>query len=521
MGPFVVTPQAAQHLCALATNTGRMMGLLVERRGQTTHVVVGDSTRLYLPDVGRLRASVKRLRALRLVVAKPHNEAQTSRAYKIQADLLGDLKTLHLDAVVQIEAIDHEPKRIAWAVLTNQDDDTEKLTYYTQQVGHVCQFQLTTSELVSQAQTALPTSKQITQPSRATALLIGVYQQSKHIWQPWMRELQELARCANVKVKETIVQQRKQLDPRTLMGKGKVEEVALQALYLGADLLIFDCELAPAQLSAICELTDLKVMDRTMLILDIFARHATSSAGRLQVQLAQLRYCLPRLSRKQSGLSRLTGGIGGQGPGETKLEIDRRRVQTRITKISKQITKLSSQRKLTAQRRYARQFPTVALVGYTNAGKSTLINALAHSRLHTQNKLFATLDTAARQWHLPQGFDAILMDTVGFIRNLPAGLLTAFKATLEHLHEADLLLHLVDASNSSCCSHIKAVQHILEEMQLHNKKTLLVLNKSDQTTSSKNSHHLSLLLPRAITVSALTKKGLDALAQRCGQELQN
>ena len=520
MGERVVSLAVAQQLCALASSSGRMIGLLVQRQGDVSHVIVGDSTHMYLPDIGRLRASAKRLRALRLIVAKPCHDKPQRSPYTVQADLLGDLQTLQLDAVVQIEAWHQHPKRIAWAVLAQRSGEaTTQLTYHMQQANRVCDLQLTTAELVSQAQEALPASREIAQSSRAVALLVGVYQQPKRIWQSWIAELQELARCADVNVTATVVQQRKQLDPRTLMGKGKVQEVALQALYAGADLLIFDCELSPAQLSAICELTDLKVIDRTMLILDIFARHATSSAGRLQVQLAQLRYCLPRLSAKQSGLSRLTGGIGGQGPGETKLEIDRRRVQTRIAKISKQIAKLSSQRKLIAQRRQSRQFPTVALVGYTNAGKSTLINALAHAHLHTQDKPFATLDTTARKWHLPQGFNAILMDTVGFIRHLPAGLLTAFKATLEHLHEADMLLHVVDASNPSCHSHIKAVNSILQQMQLHDKKTLLVFNKIDQLAEDQCAHERFLSLPHAMHVSAATRQGLDTLAQRCGAVL--
>jgi GTP-binding protein HflX len=301
-------------------------------------------------------------------------------------------------------------------------------------------------------------------------------------WDPTARsaELRELCRTAGLQVLDVITQKRAQLDPRFLLGRGKLDEVVLRALQNDATILIFDPELTPTQARAISEVTELKVIDRTMLILDIFAQHAHSRDGKLQVELAQLKYMLPRLIEKNTMMSRLTGGIGGRGPGETKLEINRRRARERITQLSRDIDELSSQRAERRKQRRRRALPVVAIVGYTNAGKSTLLNTLTCSEVVAENKLFATLDPTSRRMRFPDERELILTDTVGFIRDLPEDLISAFRATLEELAEADLLLHVVDASDPALTSHLHSVERILNELNLSDKPRLLVYNKIDR-----------------------------------------
>jgi GTP-binding protein HflX len=292
-------------------------------------------------------------------------------------------------------------------------------------------------------------------------------------------ELRELARTASIQVLGTLVQRRAQADPRTLIGKGKLEDVVLRALQLGADLLIFDQNLTPSQARNVADLCDLKVIDRTQLILDIFARRAHSRDGKIQVELAQLKYLFPRLAMKQEALSRLTGGIGGQGPGETTLEIHRRRARDRITRLEKEITALSKGRGVRRARREERQVPLVAIVGYTNAGKSTLFNTLTNATVLVEDKLFATLDPTSRRLRFPEDRELILTDTVGFIRELPPDLIKAFRATLEELHEADLLLHVCDVADPFLEGRIASVDKILRDMELDQLPRVMVFNKMD------------------------------------------
>jgi len=263
------------------------------------------------------------------------------------------------------------------------------------------------------------------------------------------------------------------------MGEGKIKEVVIQALQLGATLLIFDQDLSPAQVRSISEITDLKVIDRSQLILDIFARRAHTLDGKVQVELAQLKYILPRLLGRGTAMSRLMGGIGGRGPGETKLETDRRRLRDRISRLEKQLETLARGRKQRRQKRVRAGVPIVSIVGYTNAGKSTLLNALTQSAVFTEDLLFATLDTSTRRLRFPMEREVIITDTVGFIRQLPKSLVGAFKATLEELEDADLLLHVVDISNPRFEEHIRAVEKILADLELDRIPRLLVFNKID------------------------------------------
>jgi GTP-binding protein HflX len=315
--------------------------------------------------------------------------------------------------------------------------------------------------------------------TREKALLISVSQASRSALEDSLLELGELARTADVVVLDRVVQRPRQLNPNYLMGEGKIKEVAIRALQLGATLLIFDQELSPVQARSLAAITDLKVIDRTQLILDIFARRAHTLDGKVQVELAQLKYILPRLLGKGTAMSRLMGGIGGRGPGETKLETDRRRIRDRISRLEKQLEHLSRGRRQRRQRRVRAGVPIVSIVGYTNAGKSTLLNALTQSQVLTEDLLFATLDTATRRLRFPMEREVIITDTVGFIRQLPKNLIGAFKATLEELEDADLLLHVVDLANPDFEERIKAVEKILTDLELDGIPRRLVFNKID------------------------------------------
>jgi len=282
-----------------------------------------------------------------------------------------------------------------------------------------------------------------------------------------------------VVVLDRIMQRSRKLHPRSLMGEGKLQEVVISALHKGATLLVFDQDLTPVQARTIAAMTELKVIDRSQLILDIFARRAHTLDGKVQVELAQLKYILPRLTGRGTAMSRLMGGIGGRGPGETKLETDRRRIRDRISRLEKQLKSLGKGRLQRRQKRIKTGVPIVSIVGYTNAGKSTLLNALTRSEVFTEDLLFATLDTSTRRLRFPHEREVIITDTVGFIRDLPKSLLGAFKATLEELVDASLLLHVVDLSNPRFEEQIRSVDRILHNLELHGIPRLLVFNKID------------------------------------------
>ena len=301
-------------------------------------------------------------------------------------------------------------------------------------------------------------------------------------------ELRELCRTAGVKVLDVLLQRRPEADPKFLVGRGKLDEILVTAMQLGAECVIFDPDLSPGQARAISEATELKVLDRTMLILDIFAQHASSRDGKLQVELAQLRYALPRLIEKNTMMSRLTGGIGGRGPGETKLEINRRRARDRINLLEKRLEDLAGDRRLRRQRRTVRDVPIIAICGYTNAGKSTLLNSLTEGNALAADKLFATLDPISRRLRFPQEREVVITDTVGFIRDLPKELARAFRATLEEMADADLLLHVVDASDPDRDQQIRAVEGILNDLGLSEKPRLIVWNKADRVDPAEADH---------------------------------
>jgi GTP-binding protein HflX len=325
-----------------------------------------------------------------------------------------------------------------------------------------------------------------------------------------LSELEELACSCGVEVFDSVIQYREQIDPRFILGRGKISELVIRALQIGANILIFDHELTPAQIRSVTDFTEMKVIDRTQVILDIFARRAHSREGKLQVELAQLKYLLPRLVTKNTAMSRLTGGIGGRGPGETKLEINRRRVRDCIRRLERALRDIERAR---GQRRVKREkmgLPIISIVGYTNAGKSTLLNTLTKSNVFTENRLFATLDPKSSRLRFPRDKEAIITDTVGFIRDLPRDLFAAFRATLDELHEADVLLHVIDVSNPNFESHIAAVEKILGELDIIRKPTIRVFNKEDRFPDKAILKNLCHRFD-AIAISALNAETLHPL----------
>jgi GTP-binding protein HflX len=333
-----------------------------------------------------------------------------------------------------------------------------------------------------------------------------------------MEELTQLARSAGAAVVGTVIQEKARLDPATLIGRGKVEEIARTAEEKSVDVLFFDHELSPVQQRNLEEATDRKVLDRTQLILDIFARRARTREGRLQVELAQLDYMLPRLAGKGIMLSRLGGGIGTRGPGETKLETDKRRIRQRMQAIRRDIERVKRTRETRQSARIRAEAPVVALVGYTNAGKSTLFSAMTHASTAASDQLFLTLDPLVRRARLGPGQDVLVVDTVGFIQKLPHQLVAAFRATLEEVVEADLLMHVMDASAEDMAEREAAVNDVLKEIGAAARPRIEVLNKVDQLGPERRSA-LQAARPEAVLLSARSGEGLDELKEALSRRL--
>ena len=330
--------------------------------------------------------------------------------------------------------------------------------------------------------------------------------------------MRELARSAGVTVVDVITQTRPAVDPRTMIGAGKLSDLVIRCFQSDIDLVIFDQDMTPAQARNLAERMELRVIDRTQLILDIFAQRASTGDGKLQVELAQLRYRMPRLAQRADlSLSRLAGGIGGRGPGETKLESDRRRVRDRITRLEREAARLTEQREGRRRKRGRRSVPVLSIVGYTNAGKSTLLRTLTQSDVHVEDKMFATLDPVSRRLRFPREREVIITDTVGFIRDLPPDLVAAFHATLEELRDANLLLHVVDAASPDIDRRIQAVRQVLSELGFEEKPELLVFNQIDRVAPDE----IEALARRygAVPVSALEARGMQRLLERAEELL--
>lgn len=502
------------------------MGVLIDRKGHVQYVMVGDNRRIELPDFKRVRVATGRFRGLRCIHTHLRGEQLTQ-------DDLTDLALLRLDlmAAIDIDPDDGLPGLLHAAhLLPLHSGDLDNASVPGQfaflQPKPISQVDLDFLALIDSLEEEMTRNRRSSTraETRDRTILVGVATGALDDAEESMAELAELASSAGVVVQDTIIQRRSAIDPRTVLGKGKLDELVIRALQLGADMLVFDSELTPAQVRSLSDATDLKIIDRAQLILDIFAQRAQSREGKIQVELAQLKYLLPRLiAGHDSAFSRLAGGIGGRGPGETKLETDRRRVRDRINKLEKEI---ESQRQHRHERRKSRTrhgLPVISIVGYTNAGKSTLLNTLTRSDVHAEKRMFATLDPTSRRLRLPREQEVIVNDTVGFIRDLPPDLISAFRATLEEIGDSSLLIHVVDVANSRWPHQIMAVKRILAELHLSAIPAILALNKSDLIDSDSLEscvrHARQLDAGEVTVISAINANSLQSLLEHAGAVL--
>jgi GTP-binding protein HflX len=483
----IVTPEFARQLSELSHETRRQIGALIDRKGYVEYVIVGDAGGIELPDFKRVRVAADRFRGLRCV----HTHL---RGEELTRDDLTDLALLRLDLMAAIDVDERTglPGVVRAAhILPSVPRDApshnadSQFTFLKPAVPS--QLDINFLTLIEALEAEMSRNRRTVRRTvnADAAILVNVTTGPVSEAEDSMAELRELALSAGVVVLDEIIQRRPAIDPRTVLGKGKLNELLIRAMQLGADAIIFDRELQAAQVRSVAEATDLKVIDRSQLILDIFAQRAQSREGKIQVELAQLKYILPRLVMGQdSAFSRLAGGIGGRGPGETKLETDRRRVRDRINRLEKELASQRGHREQRRKERLRHRVPIVSIVGYTNAGKSTLLNVLTSSHVLAEERMFATLDPTTRRLRLPRDREVIINDTVGFIRDLPPDLLAAFRSTIEEIAGSSLLIHLVDASNPRWRQQIASVDRTLGELQLDRIERLLVFNKSDLVDSS-------------------------------------
>lgn len=502
----VYTVDQARELSLLSRAVGRQLGLLIDRKGRVQMVIVGEAGSIMIPELPRGRSGQERLRGLRLL------HTHLSPGGISQEDLM-DMLFLRLDAVVAL-TVNPVGEPVQWQAAHLLPNPSGGQPYHldTPQPWDRTESQFVATAEALEEELARKAEDAREADDTPRAMLVSVGTQPRIIQERNLDELAELARTAGLTVAGRMVQRVAQINPRLIMGKGKVAELEVLALQGRAGMMVFDGELSPAQLHNLADITERKVIDRTQLILDIFAQHAVSRAGKLQVELAQLRYTQPRLVGRNRAMDRLMGGIGGRGPGETKLETDRRKIRERMARIRKELDQLRRQRSFTRARRSRQGIPLAALVGYTNAGKSTLLNTLTRSEVLAENKLFATLDPTTRRLRFPAEKEIIMADTVGFIRNLPKELMDAFRATLEELEAADLLLHVADASHPDLLQQISAVETILAEMELDRMPRLMILNKWDQLEAPARAE-LADAFPHALTISAKNGEGCKALLE--------
>jgi GTP-binding protein HflX len=477
----VLTPEFAHLLCEISSEIRRQIGVLVGRRGSIEIVTVGDQRSLTIPALSRYRTGTLRLRGLRLI----HTHLQ---AEPLTQEDLTDLVLLRLDMIIALTIDGNGTPGFVYSAHLLPDNPEGKVLEIDPP-AYLRHLDIDFLKWIQSLEDEFQRGQKpvLLRGAKDKAILISVSRERRRGLESSMQELKELAESSGLFVVNTIIQRPQKIPSTTLIGEGKLKELLVHCLQSGVDLIIFGQDLTPGQMASISDRTELRVLDRTQLILDIFAQRAHTLDGKVQVELAQLKYLLPRLAKKTLALSRLTGGIGGRGPGETKLEIDRRRVRDRIHFLEKELEKLSMRRQQMRMRRAKTGIPILSIIGYTNAGKTTLFNLLTKSQFQVEDRLFSTLDTATRRLRLlvpnpavKKSNEVVITDTVGFIRDLPKDLIGAFRPTFDELQESTLLIHLIDISNPCFQEHIEEVEKILLELKLNHIPVLRVFNKEDK-----------------------------------------
>lgn len=475
---LIITPEVTRYLTELSLEIRRQIGIIISRKGEIVFTVVGDDKEILIPDLSKYRGGRGRLRGLRCVHTHLKGEDLTQ-------DDLTDLALLRLDLMAAVEVNPQGlPGKILLGYLLPENSRGER--WRIEAYKNPNELNRNFLDFIHSLEDEFQKGFEVHHTGgKESAILVSVVPSGRpYPIEDSLDELKELTHSTDLEVIDVVVQRPKKIHPKYLMGEGKLKDLIIKGLQSGADIIVFDQNLSPAQVNAIAEVTDLKVIDRTQLILDIFAKRAHSRDGKVKVELAQLKYLLPRLTGKGTAMSRLMGGIGGRGPGETKLEIDRRRIKDRIHHLERELKHLGRGRWQRRSKRLRQSLPIVSIVGYTNAGKSTLLNALTNSDVDVEEKLFATLDTSSRRLRFPRERAVIITDTVGFIRNLPPDLLGAFRSTLDELHDADLLMHVIDTSNPRFEDQMASVEELLKELALGHIPLLRVFNKEDKVDSA-------------------------------------
>jgi GTPase len=476
-------------------------------------VLAGSASGISIPELNRMRTHPGRLQGLRLI----HTHFKDGR---LTFEDLTDLAKLRLDMVYAIEVLEDGSPGLAYGahLLPAEEGGTlwkvlDPVPTYRIDIPFDAFIEALEGEITKRQTLLVPGAH------ADRAILVVVSSSGGDMLKDVIDEFQSLAKAAEVTVVDTVVQKRPKPDPRYVIGKGKVADIYLRALAKDANLLVFDHEFTPSQARSIAEIADMRVIDRTQLILDIFARRARTREGKIQVELAQLRYNMSRLVGKNPSLSRLAGGIGTRGPGETKLEVDRRRAKERMERLERENSRISLKRRITRARRERQGLPVISIIGYTNTGKSTLLNALTRSSVLTADMPFATLDPSSKRLRFPKDIEVIITDTVGFIRDLPKDLRAAFMATLEELEDAHLLLEVIDLTDPHIDYRIQAVEEILKGLNLQDKPRLKVFNKADRvhgsTARSWAERH------GGVIISALDRATLRALIERMQEYFVN
>ncbi len=470
--------------------------------------MVGDQRGLMIPDLSRYRAGISRLRGLRLVHTHLKGEP-------LNQEDLTDLALLRLD-MIAVLPMDGWPSPGLIQVAHLLPENPEKKAWVVEPPLQIGSLDIDFLKWIQSLEDEFQKKQSSVDLGgfREKAILLSVGRESRERLENSMSELKELAHTSGIFVVDTIIQRPHDVSPSTLIGEGKLRELMILCMQGGVDLIIFDQNLTPGQLAMISDRTELRVIDRTQLILDIFAQRAHTREGKVQVELAQLKYLLPRLAKKTLALSRLTGGIGGRGPGETKLEIDRRRVRDRIHLLEKELERLNQRREQRRAKRRRSEVPVISIIGYTNAGKSTLFNLLTRSHFLVEDTLFSTLDTATRRLRFPSSrqtnslvHEVLVTDTVGLIKDLPKDLMGAFRPTFDELQDSHLLVHLIDISNPCFPEHIEAVEKVLRELGLDHLPVLKVFNKEDRV----NSREAEMICQKygGVSISSLRPESLE------------